>query len=49
MLKGLAEDIIGNSVVEYQGEQYDFGKPFDRMTVVESILKFNPDLSLSKP
>ena len=47
MLKGLAEDIVGNSVVEYQGEQYDFGKPFDRMTVVESILKFNPDLSLS--
>ncbi len=47
MLKGLAEDIVGNSVVEYQGEQYDFGKPFDRMTVIESILQFNPDLSLS--
>jgi lysyl-tRNA synthetase class 2 len=27
-------------------EEYDFAKPFDRMTVVESILHFNPDLSL---
>jgi lysyl-tRNA synthetase class 2 len=46
MLKGLAEDITGNSVVEYQGEQYNFGKPFDRMTVVESILHFNADLTI---
>ncbi|NOT84924.1 MAG: lysine--tRNA ligase, partial [Methylococcaceae bacterium] len=27
---------------------YDFGKPFDRMTVVESILHFNPNLSLAE-
>lgn len=45
MLKGLAEDVIGQPVISYQGEQYDFGKPFDRMTVVESILQFNPDLT----
>ncbi len=48
MLKGLAEEVTGNSVVEYQGEQYDFGKPFDRMTVVESILHFNPDLTIDQ-
>ncbi|MFW5443619.1 MAG: lysine--tRNA ligase [Methylococcaceae bacterium] len=47
MLKGLAEDVVGNPVVTYQGEDYDFGKPFDRMTVVESILHFNPDLTIS--
>jgi len=46
MLKGIAEDLLGNSVVTYQGEEYDFGKPFDRMTVVESILHFNPNLTL---
>jgi len=45
MLKGLAEDVVGQSVVTYQGEDYDFGKPFDRMTVFESILHFNPDLT----
>ncbi|WP_428354124.1 lysine--tRNA ligase [Methyloprofundus sp.] len=45
MLKGLAEDVVGQAVITYQGEDYDFGKPFDRMTVFDSILHFNPDLS----
>lgn len=44
LLRGLAEDVLGKSVIEYQGEQYDFGKPFTRMTVVESILHFNPEI-----
>ncbi len=47
MLRGIAKEIVGESVIEYQGEKYDFGKPFERMTVVESILHFNPDLTLS--
>ncbi|MBW6453754.1 MAG: lysine--tRNA ligase, partial [Methyloprofundus sp.] len=45
MLKGIAEELLGNSVVTYQGEKYDFGKPFERMSVFDSILHFNPDLS----
>ncbi|WP_349431334.1 lysine--tRNA ligase [Methylomarinum sp. Ch1-1] len=47
MLKGLAEDVVGQTVIDYQGEQYDFGKPFERMTVLESILHFNPELTLA--
>ncbi len=46
MLKGIAEEVTGSSIVKYQDDEYDFGKPFDRMTVVESILHFNPDLTL---
>jgi lysyl-tRNA synthetase class 2 len=45
MLRGLAENVLGKTVIAYQGEQYDFGKPFDRMTVFDSILHFNPDLT----
>jgi lysyl-tRNA synthetase class 2 len=45
MLKGLAEDVVGQAEITYQGEVYDFGKPFQRMTVVDSILHFNPDLN----
>ncbi|MCF7987756.1 MAG: lysine--tRNA ligase [Methylovulum sp.] len=45
MLKGIAHEVVGHSVITYQGEQYDFGKPFNRMTVVESILHFNPELT----
>jgi lysyl-tRNA synthetase class 2 len=47
MLKGIAENIIGQTIIDYQGEQYDFGKPFARMTVLESILSFNPDLKIT--
>ncbi len=44
LLRGIAEDVMGKAEVHYQGEVYDFGKPFTRMTVKESILHFNPDL-----
>ena len=45
MLRGIAEEVVGQTVINYQGEEYDFGKPFVRMTVVESILHFNPDFT----
>jgi lysyl-tRNA synthetase class 2 len=48
MLRGIAQEVVGHSVITYQGEQYNFGKPFDRMTVVESILHFNPGLMLEQ-
>ncbi len=44
MLRGLAREVEGSTTIHYQGEDYDFGKPFERMTVFESILHFNPDL-----
>lgn len=45
MLRSLAQEILGATRISYQGDEYDFGKPFDRMTVKESILHFNPDIS----
>ncbi len=44
MLRGLAQDVVGGTTVDYQGEQYDFGKSFQRLTLKEAILKFNPDI-----
>ncbi len=44
MLRQITTEVLGSSVVSYQGESYDFAEPFTRMTVKESILKFNPDL-----
>ena len=35
-------------MVTYQGEEFDFGKPFARMTVLESILHFNPDVKIEQ-
>jgi lysyl-tRNA synthetase class 2 len=44
MLRSMAEFIHGDTLIPYQGEHYDFGKPFARMTVKESILAFNTGL-----
>ncbi len=44
LLRGLTQEVLGTTTVTYQGENYDFGKPFSRMTVKESILQFNPEL-----
>ncbi|MCB1802877.1 MAG: lysine--tRNA ligase, partial [Gammaproteobacteria bacterium] len=45
LLRGIALDLLGSPTVEYQGETYDFGKPFTRMTVKEAILHYNPDIA----
>jgi len=45
MVRTLAQEILGTATVTYQGEEYDFGKPFVRMTVKESILHFNAGIT----
>ena len=45
MLRTLAQNIVGTTTITYQGEQYDFSKPFTRITVKDSILRFNPQLT----
>ncbi|MDF1588823.1 MAG: lysine--tRNA ligase [Gammaproteobacteria bacterium] len=44
MLRTVTQNVLGTSQVHYQGTHLDFAKPFHRMTVIESILHFNPDL-----
>jgi lysyl-tRNA synthetase class 2 len=44
MMRSLAEEIVGGHQVPYQGETYDFGKAFARLTVAEAVAKHNPDL-----
>ncbi len=44
LLRGIAIDICGGAVVHYQGSDFDFSKVFERMSVFDSILKFNPKL-----
>ena len=45
MLRTVTQDVLGTSRVHYQGTDLDFSKPFHRMTVVDSILHFNPTLT----
>ncbi len=48
MLRHVAQEVLGTTKVHYQGSDYDFGQPFQRMSVVESILHFNPELTLEQ-
>jgi lysyl-tRNA synthetase class 2 len=45
LLRSMASKLCGSTTIEYQGKPYDFGKPFRRISVHDSILHFNPDLS----
>ncbi len=57
MLRETARAVTGGDVVvntrplpdgEVETIEYDFGKPFDRLTVVEAILKYNPELTVDQ-
>ncbi|MFZ2209483.1 MAG: lysine--tRNA ligase [Porticoccaceae bacterium] len=45
MLRKLCMAVLGTTRVTYQNADYDFAQPFARMTVVESILRLNPEIS----
>ncbi len=44
MIKDLVRETTGGCNIRYQGEEYDVGQTFARMTVKESILQYNPEL-----
>ncbi len=48
MLRTVTQDVLGTSQVHYQGTDLDFAKPFHRMTIIESILHFNPDMTVEQ-
>jgi len=54
MLRGIAEQVLGsslvvNTAVDADGNEtrieYDFGKTFDRLTVVDAIVRYNENVS----
>jgi len=53
MLRTIAQKVLGTTIVvntrtlasgEEDSVEYDFGKPFERLTVVNAILRYNPDI-----
>ena len=48
MLRELTQSVLGGTTVEYQGTSYDFSQPFTRMSVFDSVLHYNPDISAEK-
>jgi lysyl-tRNA synthetase class 2 len=44
LFRGIAESVIGKTTITYQGDEYDFAKPFTRISVKDSILHYNADI-----
>ena len=47
LLRALIEKVHGGTTLQYGDLLLDFGRAFDRLSVVDAILKFNPDLTLA--
>ena len=45
MLQELAIAVTGGTTVIHDGQELDFSAPFDRLSVEESVRKFNPELA----
>lgn len=45
MLRTLAKDVLGTTELHYQGDTFDLGQPFERLTLFDAILKYNSDIS----
>ncbi|MDH3416159.1 MAG: lysine--tRNA ligase [Gammaproteobacteria bacterium] len=48
LLHGMADSVLGSNIVKYQGEEFDFGSTYARMTVEDVIRHFNPDIDATR-
>ena len=44
LLRQIASNLLGTTDVTSEGNTYDFGSPFARLSVFDSILQFNPEI-----
>ena len=45
LLRQIASNLLGTTDVTSEGNTYDFGSPFARLSVFDSILQFNPEIT----
>ncbi|QPB42521.1 lysine--tRNA ligase [Rodentibacter haemolyticus] len=48
LLRKLALDILGTTILPYGKYEFDFGKPFERITMHDAILKYGADKGIVK-
>ena len=48
LISGLCETVCGSLYIEYQGQSLDFSRPFQRLTLLESICHYNPEISMDQ-
>ena len=48
IVRETAMTAVGKLVFDYQGKEVNLEKPFDRLTIVDAILKYNPQITLEQ-
>jgi lysyl-tRNA synthetase class 2 len=48
MIIEISKDLHGSTTITYQDREYDLSGPFKRITLEESIIKFNPNIDSNK-
>jgi lysyl-tRNA synthetase class 2 len=48
MLRSLAASLFDSGVVNYQGSSYDLAEPFRRLSVIDAVANYNPELESSR-
>lgn len=43
LFRTLTKDVLGSSLVKYGDQEFDFGKPFAKLTMKEAICKYRPE------
>ncbi|SUH35096.1 lysyl tRNA synthetase [Salmonella enterica subsp. enterica] len=47
LFRTLAQDVLGTTQVPYGDEVFDFGKPFEKLTMREAIKKYRPETDMA--
>ncbi|QPT40075.1 Lysine--tRNA ligase [Oligella ureolytica] len=45
IIREIAQRTLGTQTLDYQGQELDLSKPFERLTIVEAIVKYAPEYS----
>ncbi|WP_409161065.1 lysine--tRNA ligase [Pectobacterium sp. B2J-2] len=47
LFRTLTQDVLGSTTVEYGDQTFDFGKPFEKLTMREAICKYRPETNVA--
>jgi lysyl-tRNA synthetase class 2 len=48
MVRMMAECVLGGTEITYQGETFDLGPAFERLSLTDAVLRHNPDLEAAR-
>ncbi|KFX11764.1 lysine--tRNA ligase [Pectobacterium atrosepticum] len=47
LFRTMTQDVLGSTTVVYGDQTFDFGKPFDKLTMREAICKYRPETNVA--